>query len=116
MKLDVGFSCASANLPALNSRDGMSAIALYFHTILIGVRDDIFLSGCHNAMKISSMDAGIDVEVLPLYVHATADVLSQNIPMCLKVKSFMTYSSKIHPSNIPTNSRLFIVNPPFEFV
>ena len=68
--------CASANFPSLNARYGMSNIALYFPAILVRVGGDAFLSRCRSAIKRSSLAAGIDVEVLPLYFHSTADVFS----------------------------------------
>ena len=55
--------------------------------MLIGVREDAFHSNCWSARNIISLAAGKKVEVLPLYVHSTADMLSQKLLMCLKVNS-----------------------------
>ena len=63
----------------MNECDSMSAIALSFLAMLIGVWDDDFISLCRGARNRSSLDDGIDVEVLPIYVHYSADVLSQKI-------------------------------------
>ena len=89
----------SAIFPLLNARDGMSAIKFFPPAILIGVRDDDFLYCCRSARNRSSLAAGIDVEVLPLYVHETDDVLSQKLSIYLNFISSTTYSSTNHPMN-----------------
>ena len=94
----------------------MSAVAFYFTDILVGVKDDDFLSRCQIVSKRSSLATGIDVEVILWCFHATDDVLPQKIPMCLNVKSSTIYSITIHPITNPYNSRFFIVNLPFVFV
>ena len=94
----------------------MSAIALFFPTMRIGVGDCDFLAHCRSERKRISLAAGSDVEVLHLCSHATSDLFSQNLPMCLNIKSSTTYYITIHPRTNPTNSRLFIVNLPFGFV
>ena len=44
--------------------------------MLIGVRDDNFISPCQSARYESNLSSGIDVEVINLYLHETAYVLS----------------------------------------
>ena len=94
----------------------MSAIAFYFSDIIIGVRNDAFLSSYWSASKKSSLACGSDVEVLPLYVHANSGVLSQKLSMCLNIKYSTTYSFTSHTRSNPANSRSFIFNLPFVFV
>ena len=100
----------------MNARDGMSSIILSFTAMLIGVRDDAFISHYWSARNLSSIATGIYAEVLPLYVHVTADVLTQKLPMCLNLKSSTTYYSTIHPGTSPANSISFIINLSFGFV
>ena len=71
IRVEVGcyIFCVYKNFPSLNVRDGMSAIALPFIAMVIGVRDDDFISRCCSAINLSSLAAGIDVEVLPMYVY-----------------------------------------------
>ena len=76
MKYNVRFFCTSANFPYLNACDCMSAIEFPFPDMLIGVRDNSFLSSFHSSRNRGILVAGIDAELLPLYVYATADVLS----------------------------------------
>ena len=75
----------------------------------MGVREELLWSYCLSAKKRSSCDAGIDIEFLLLYDQYTADFLSQNLPMCLNVKSPPTYSSTSHPKTSPANLRLLLV-------
>ena len=98
------------------ARDGMSAIALSFPAIIIGVRYDAFISSCFSESNQSILASGIDVEVLPLYLHVTSDVLLQKLPMCLKFRSSTTYYITSHPRTNPASSISFIVNIPFVFV
>ena len=107
------YFCAYVNIPSLNDRDGMSAITLYFPAILVGVRYDAFLSCCRSANNRSIIAASIDAEVLPMYVYATVDVLSQKLPTCLNFISSATYSSTSHPRTNPASSRSFIVKSTF---
>ena len=93
----------------------MTAIALSFPAMLIGVRDDYF-SHFWCVRNRSRLAAGIDVEMLPLYLHATADALSQKIPICLIFIPYTTYYSTIHPRTDPASSISFIVNLTFVFV
>ena len=102
--------------PSLNTRDGMSAIVLSFPATIIGVRDDDFLSRCWSALNKSSLDSEIGVEVLPMYLHYTADVFPHKIPMSLKFRSYTTYSRISYPRTNTSSSGLFIVNIPFRFV
>ena len=85
----------------MNARGGISAIALSFPAVIIGFRGDAFLSCCYSARNISSLASGIYVEVLPLYAHDTADVLSQKLPICLNFRSSTTYSITSHPRTNP---------------
>ena len=110
------FSCASKNLPFLKAREGMSAISLSAPAMCIGNNDDAFRVRCLIARRRSRRPAMIDFDVVNLYVHATAEVLSQNMPMCLKTRSSHTYSNTIHPITIPASSRSLIVMVPFLFV
>ena len=107
---------ASTKFTYLNARDRMSAIAISFPAILVGVRDNAFLSRCQSASNRSILASGIDVGVIPLYFHATSDLLSQKLPMCLNFRSSTTYSSTSHPRTNPASSSSFIVNIPFRFV
>ena len=93
----------------------MYAIALSFTSMLIGVRDDAFLSNYQSARMKSILSSGIDVDVLPLYVHATDDLLSYKLQMCLNFKSTTKYYRTSHRITNPDNSRSFIVNLPFGF-
>ena len=54
--------------------------------MFIRVRDGAFISRFRSEINGSSISNGVDVEVLPLEVHATADVFSKKYPMCLNVK------------------------------
>ena len=54
----------------------MSAILLSLPAMLRGMRDDVCLILCQMAKNRSSRPAATEVDVLPLKVHATADVLS----------------------------------------
>ena len=69
----------------------MSSVALSFTAGIIGVRDDTFIPRCQSARKHSILSAGSDAEVIRPYLHATADVLSQNLPMCLNLKYSTAY-------------------------
>ena len=100
----------------MNARDDMSSIVLYFLARFIGVIDDDFSFYFWSARNQSSLAAGIDVEVLPLYIIATGDVLSHKLPMCLNFISSTTYSRTIHPRTNPNSLISFIVNLPFGFV
>ena len=64
----------------------MSDISLSFHAILVGVSYDAFLSSCWSARKRSSLASGVYVDVLLVYAHTTACVLSQKLPMSVNVK------------------------------
>ena len=75
-----------------------------------------FLLRCWNARKQSSMAAGMEVEVLPMYVHTTDGVLSKNLLVCLKDNHPETYSSTRHSKTRPDNSRSSIVSFLFEFL
>ena len=88
----------------------MSDIEFYVTAMLIIVRGDAFIFSCLSERKQSSLAAGTDAEVLLLYLNSTADVLSQNPPMCLNVKSPTTYFSTTHPRTDHANSILFIVS------
>ena len=94
----------------------MSAIALFFPTMRIGVGDCDFLSHCQSDRKRISLAAGSDVEVLHLCSHATSDLFSQNLRMFLNDKYPTKYSSTSHPRTNPANSILFIVSLTFGFV
>ena len=107
---------ASEKFPSLNARDSMYDIALYFLAMLIGVRDDASLSRCWSARNRSILAARIYVEVLPIYVHATDDVFSQKLSMCLNFISSTTYSGASYPITNTSSSRSFIVNLTFGFV
>ena len=72
-------------MPSLNARDGMSSIALSFTAMLIGVRDDDFISHYWSARNLSSIATGIYDEVLPLYVHVSADVFKNKLSICLNL-------------------------------
>ena len=69
-------SFAWNNSPFLKALDGMSAMALSLPAIFIGSSDDACLMRCRMESKRSSLAAATEVDVLPLYAHATADVLS----------------------------------------
>ena len=97
--------CASTNVPSLNARDGMPDIVFYFTAMLIGVRDYDFISCCWSERNQVSLATGIDVELIYSYVNDTADVLSQNLQMCLKFISSTTYSSTSHPRTNPASTR-----------
>ena len=84
--------------------------------MIIGVRWYAFLSICWSASNQSSLTARIDVEVLPIYIHYTADLLSQKLPICLNFIISTPYSSTSHPITNPTSLILFIVNLTFGFV
>ena len=94
----------------------MYDIALSFPAFLIGVSYDDFLSSCRSTRNRTSPATGIGVEVLPLYIHASSGVLSQNLPMCLNFISSTKYSSTSHSRTNSASSRSFIVNLPFVFV
>ena len=91
-------------------------MALSFPAIFMGVSEDACLTRCRSESKRSSLAAAMDVEVLPLYAHATADVLSQNMPTCLKVRSGTTCSKTNQPSTRPASSRSLMVSLPCGFV
>ena len=108
--------CASANYLYLNAHGGMTSITLSFSDMLIVVRGGDFLYHCWSERNRSHLASGVDVEVLPLYVHVTSDVLPQKLPMCLNFRSSTTYSSTSHPRTSLTSSGFFIVNIHFGFV
>ena len=92
----------------------MSAIVLSSPAMFKGVR----LDACLACMRIPSIrrsrPATIDLDVLSLYAQATAEVLSQKIPMCLWVRSMFFWHSSTSQFRIaPANSRSFIVRVPF---
>ena len=100
----------------MNSYDGMSAIALYYPEMLMGVREKALRLYCLSSKKRSGRAVGINVEVIPLYAHNTADVLSQNLPMWLNFRSPMIYSSTSDHKTSPANSRSLMVNFTFGFL
>ena len=55
----------------------------------------------------------VDVDVLFFCIHATAELLSQNIPVCECCNDVgVIFSNTSHASNIPANSRSLIVQFP----
>ena len=94
----------------------MYVIALSFPAMIVGVRGGSFSYHCWRSINWSSLAAWIDVEVLPLYVHATDNILSQKLPVCLNCRSPTTYSSTSHPRTNPASLISFIVNIHFGFV
>ena len=74
--------CAYTNFPSLNVNGGMSTITLSFFSMLVKMRYEAFLFFCWNGRTRGSLASGIDVGVLPLYVHVSADEMSQKLPMC----------------------------------
>ena len=115
MKYFVSFCCAAVNSLSLNEHDVMSDIALSFPTMFMGVRAEALRLCFLSTNNQSSCDAGIDAEVLPLYSHDTADVLSQKNTVYLYFKSRTKYSSTSHTKTSPANPRLLMVNFPFYF-
>jgi hypothetical protein len=94
----------------------MSAIWLSSPAMWSGSRDDACRARCLSARNRSRRAAGSDVDVLPQCAHVTKEVLSQNIPTCLKTKSLHTPSSTSHPSTSPASSKSLIVSLPVLFV
>ena len=97
----VRFFCAATNSQSLNTQ------------IIMGLREEFLCSRCLSSKKRSSFAVGIDVALIPLYDHDTVEILSQNLLICLNVKSPRTYYSTSHPTTIPANSRLLMLNFPF---
>ena len=94
-------SWAWKNSPFLKALDGMLAMTLSLPVIFISSSDDACLMRCQMESKCSSLAAAMGVDALPLYAHATADVLSQNMPTCLNVRSATTCSRTSQPRTRP---------------
>ena len=84
----------------------MSAIAFLSPAMFSGNNDDALRSRCRSARKRKRRAAEIEVDVLPLYAHAIAEVLLKNIPISLKIISQQTHSSTSHPRTRPESSNL----------
>ena len=94
--------------PCLKALELTSAILLSSPHIWIGMRDEVWRALCRRERKRRRRAAGIEVVELPLCVQLTDEVLSANIPTCLKARSCWITSKTSQPITIPASSRSFI--------
>ena len=98
----------------MNALDDTSAMVLCSPGIYSGVKEDAFLSLIRRCRNRNSAAAFAEVVVEPFTSHATADVLSQNIPTCLYERSGTTSSRTSQPRTMPASSKSLIVMVPFD--
>ena len=87
---------------------------IFSPTMCSGSNDNALRARCCSARNRKRQDAEIEVDVLPLYAHATAEVLLQNIPICLKIRSWQIHSSTSHPMTRPSNYKSLMVSVPVQ--
>ena len=95
--------------PSLNVRDAVSAIMLLFLAMLTSRREDACRVCWQTARSRSSFAARIEVLLWPLKAQATAEVLSQNMPMCLNFNGISVCSRTSHPRTNPASSKSLMV-------
>jgi hypothetical protein len=105
----VRFFPASKYCPFLKALETMSAISLSSPAMLSGVRLDAFLACMRMPIIRSSRPATIDFDVRSLCAQDTADVLSQNTPMCLCSSCTSWHSRTSQFKAAPASSKSFIV-------
>eukprot|EP00957_Ditylum_brightwellii_P209309 15361162-Ditylum_brightwellii.AAC.1 len=92
----------------------MPTISFSLPGMLRGVSEDVLELCIRRPRKCSKWAARMYLYILNLKAQFTADVLSQNMPMCLPLMH-ISYSSKSHPSTTPENSRSLMKMVPVGF-
>jgi hypothetical protein len=93
--------------PVLKALEAMSAIVLLSPGTWSGTRDDAWRICILSPRKRSRRPAGSDDELASFVAHDTAEVLSQNSPICLNFISFL-HSNASQANTIAANSKSFI--------
>ena len=108
LKEEGRLEAASKKAPSWKAQEHMSDIVFCFPGMWSGMMEDVWRVLWQRERNQRRQDAGMDLELYPLWHHETVEVLSQKEPMCLNLRLEEEISRMSHPITSPANSKSFM--------